>query len=149
MLYFFQVSSEPVSDESRAKRQARSGFRPGIDLDDRYRNVRNRENNWLQDREAMRRGESFTGITGVNNEDIAVQEAMGPIFDRTKEHLGTSDIAVIRMRRIMLDAARALADDGTPPVGLNEPVRYAELHAIERMLPLRESWRDLFSGQPA
>jgi phthalate 4,5-dioxygenase len=149
MLYFFQAGREPVSAESRAKRQTRSGFRPGIDLDDEYRNVRNRANNWMQDREAMRRGESHTGIMGVNNEDIAVQEAMGPIFDRTKEHLGTSDIAVIRMRRIMLDAARALVEEGTTPIGLTEPVPYNALHAIERMLPLDASWRALFREQPA
>jgi len=149
MLYFFQASRAPVSAESRRKRHTRSGFRPGIDLDAEYRNVRNRANNWLQDREAMRRGDSFSGITGVNTEDLAVQEAMGAIYDRSKEHLGTSDVAVIRMRRLMLDAARAFAEEGAVPLGLGEPVRYDELHAIEAMLPLDASWRELFAANPA
>jgi hypothetical protein len=56
---------------------------------------------------------------------------------------------VIRMRRIMLDAARALVEEGTTPIGLTEPVPYNALHAIERMLPLDASWRALFREQPA
>lgn len=149
MLYFFQAGDAPVTAESRLARQTRSGFRPGVDLDPEYRNIRNRSNNWMQDREAMRRGESFSGISGVNTEDLAVQEAMGAIYDRTKEHLGTSDIAVIRYRRLMLDAVRAFTEHDAPPLGLAEPVRYRELAAIERMLPLERSWRELFAEQPA
>ena len=149
MLYFFQAGSAPVSPESRLARQTRSGFRPGVDVDAEYRNIRSRANNWQQDREAMRRGETFSGISGVNTEDQAVQEAMGTIYDRTKEHLGTSDIAVIRYRRLMLDAVRAFTEAGAPPLGLAEPVPYGELAAIERMLPLEDAWQGLFAGQPA
>ncbi len=148
MLYFFQAGPEPVSPESRLARQTRAGFRPGVDVDAEYRNIRNRANNWLQDREAMRQG-SFSGISGVNTEDQAVQEAMGTIYDRTKEHLGTSDIAVIRYRRLMLDAVRAFTEHGAPPLGLAEPVRYRDLAAIEKMLPRERSWRELFAEQPA
>ena len=97
----------------------------------------------------MRRGETFSGISGVNTEDQAVQEAMGTIYDRTKEHLGTSDIAVIRYRRLMLDAVRAFTEHGAPPLGLAEPVRYGDLAAIERMLPVANSWQELFAEQPA
>ena len=140
MFHFIQVQHDaPVDSAARVRRDERSFMRPGIDLDSEYRKVRKRENNWLQDRAAMLAG-SFTGIDGVNNEDIAVQESMGPIFDRSHEHLGVSDTAVIRMRRIMIDGVRRFMD-GAPPVGLAEPVAYETLHAEERMVPKGEPWQ--------
>ena len=150
MFYFFQMSErEPFTDEARSRRHFRSGMQPGIDLDAGFRKIRSRENDWLQDRESMRRGTSFSGVHGVNNEDIAVQESMGPIYDRTKERLGTSDVAVIRMRRLMLDAVQRFERDKAPPLGLAEPVAYPELRAIEQIIPLGARWQDLFEAQPA
>ncbi|MEQ8349632.1 MAG: Rieske 2Fe-2S domain-containing protein [Sneathiellaceae bacterium] len=73
----------------------------------------NRSNDYLLDREAQRRVSS-TGIPGVNNQDRALVETMGPIVDRSKEHLGTTDAAVILARRIMLEHARALAQGQEP-----------------------------------
>ncbi|GAC1319660.1 MAG: Rieske 2Fe-2S domain-containing protein [Chloroflexota bacterium] len=66
-----------------------------------------RENHYFQDR-AMQRNHSFTGIRGVREQDTAVVEGMGAIVDRTKEHLGTSDLAIIGMRRQLLDGAKDL-----------------------------------------
>ncbi|MGA2393651.1 MAG: Rieske 2Fe-2S domain-containing protein [Candidatus Lustribacter sp.] len=140
MFHFVQVQHDaPVDAAARKRREERAAMRPGIDLDSEYHKSRRRANNWLQDRAAMLAG-NFTGIEGVNNEDIAVQESMGAIYDRTKEHLGASDTAVIRMRRIMLDGVRHFMD-GAPPVGLAEPVAYETLHAEERMVPKGESWQ--------
>ena len=52
------------------------------------------------DREAQQRGESFTGIRGIREQDLAVQEDQrGPISDRSREHLGTADLGVIATRR--------------------------------------------------
>ena len=90
----------------------------------------------------MRAADSWTGMVGANLEDIAVEESMGPIYDRTKEHLGTSDVAVIRMRRLMIDAARGL-ENGEPPIGLGEPPDLSRLHAEEGVLPLSEPWEQL------
>ncbi len=134
MFLFTQVKLDgPIDESARAARTKRAAMQIGIDLDSEYRKTRTRANNWLQDREAMAAGD-FTGIKGVNNEDIAVQESMGPVYDRTKEHLGASDTAVIRMRRVMLDGLREFMN-GAPPVGLSEPVAYETLHAEERMIP--------------
>lgn len=147
MFYYFKYRYEtPISAQERKDHEAWSGFRMGIDIvDDRdYRKVQSRANGWLQDRERMRAG-SWTGISGVNMEDLAVEESMGPIFDRTKEHLGTSDVAVIRMRRLLIDSARALAERGEPPIGLREPVRLDRLRAEEAMLPLDQPWEDKLS----
>jgi hypothetical protein len=63
-----------------------------------FRLKKNLANDYLIDREMQKR-ENFTGIVGVNTEDFAVQEGMGPIVDRSKEHLGTTDRAVIALRR--------------------------------------------------
>src|ERR1700682_5991468 len=62
----------------------------------------------------IQRTRNFTGIYGINNQDRAIVESMGPICDRWNEHLGTSDIAVIAMRRRLLNAAQALQRGEAP-----------------------------------
>ncbi len=79
---------------------------PGIDLDAGFNNLRTRENDYGQDRDAMKLGD-FTGISGIPNQDIAMWETMGPIADRTRERLGASDLAVVEFRDLMVEAARA------------------------------------------
>jgi len=140
---------EPFTAEQRVTHAKRSGLLAGHDLGEEGRPIRNRANNWLQDREAMKGG-SFSGITGVNTEDITMQESMGAIYDRSKEHLGTSDVAVIRMRRLMLDSLRAFIADGSTPLGLAEPVQYAKLRAEEAMIPIDAPWQTVgaFAGEP-
>jgi phthalate 4,5-dioxygenase len=147
IFWFFQVSDSTLSEQRRADILAGSRMRPGIDLDDQHRLLGTRDNNWLQDRAAMRRGESHTGIVGVNREDIAVQESMGPILDRSKEHLGVSDTAVIRFRRLMLDAVKAF-EGGAPPPGLSEFGNHANLRADEHMLPIDADWNVTGPGEP-
>jgi phthalate 4,5-dioxygenase oxygenase subunit len=89
----------------------------------------------------MKRGTSFSGIQGVQAEDAIVQESMGPIYDRSKEHLGTSDLAVVRMRRLMLDSVKRF-QKGEKPLGLAQRIDYAKLRAEEGMVALSKSWRD-------
>jgi phthalate 4,5-dioxygenase len=140
IFWFFQVSETPLSAEQRAAILENSQMRPGIDMDDQLILRGNRENNWLQDRAAMRRGESYTGILGVNREDIAVEESMGAYLDRSKEHLGVSDTAIIRFRRMMIDAARRF-EKGEPPLAFGKEIPYADLRAEEKILPIEEDWR--------
>jgi phthalate 4,5-dioxygenase len=73
----------------------------------------NKRNSYGLDR-AAQRTRNFTGIPGINNQDRAIVESMGPICDRENEHLGTADIAVIAMRRRLLDLARSLAAGEAP-----------------------------------
>jgi phthalate 4,5-dioxygenase oxygenase subunit len=87
------------------------GQRVGIDLDNRYRPLRNRDNNFWQDRQAMAAG-NFTGIVGFPNQDLAMWITMGGIADRSHERLGASDMAVVEFRRVMLDAVKAFRDGG-------------------------------------
>ena len=50
-------------------------------------------------------------------------ESPGPIVDRSLEHLGTSDTAIIKMRRLLMDGARALKD-GHPPAAARDGALY-------------------------
>jgi phthalate 4,5-dioxygenase oxygenase subunit len=144
-LFFFRYRFDRAirADES-AVLMARSGYRLGVDVDERtwvHRN--NATNNWNQDREAMRRG-SWSGIDGILAQDNAMAESAGSLYDRSKEHLGTSDVAVIRMRRLMLDAARGL-QTGADPIGMAGMSAIADLRAEEGVLPLTEPWENLLS----
>jgi phthalate 4,5-dioxygenase oxygenase subunit len=69
-----------------------------------WRPVANRSNDYAIDRQAQRTTR-FAGPPGMSAQDAALQESMGEIYDRTREHLGTSDAPLIRMRRRLLDAA--------------------------------------------
>src|SRR5437870_304340 len=66
-------------------------------------------NDYLMDHDAQR-ARRFSGIPSVNLQDKAVLESMGPIVDRTHEHLGTTDTMIIQVRRRLIEAARALRD---------------------------------------
>lgn len=82
----------------------------------------NRGNDYLIDRAAQRRS-SFTGIPSAQLQDIAIQESQGAIVDRAKEHLGTSDAAIIECRRALLQAAKDL-QQGTAPNATGKPEVY-------------------------
>jgi phenylpropionate dioxygenase-like ring-hydroxylating dioxygenase large terminal subunit len=92
----------------------------------RFRMVSDSTNDYRIDRAWQRNGDDYTGIAGIHTQDQAITESMGPIYDRTTEHLGTSDAMVIRTRRRLLEAARALADHGTVPPGVDRPEVYRQ-----------------------
>jgi len=75
------------------------------------------ENDFFFDR-ATQRTKYFSGIPEFWAQDGGVQIGMGPIYDRSREHLGTTDRAIIRTRKRLLDTARALADGGGAPPGV-------------------------------
>lgn len=75
-------------------------------------------NHFLQDRE-MQRTLTFSGIYGVREQDACMTVGMGAIVDRTKEHLGSSDTAVIALRRLLMDQAKALTEGTEPAAAFN------------------------------
>jgi phenylpropionate dioxygenase-like ring-hydroxylating dioxygenase large terminal subunit len=89
----------------------------------RFRLTQHKANDYLLDREAQRTT-SFTGIPGIPQQDQAITESMGPIIDRTHEHLGSSDVMIIRSRRRVIAAARALREAGVTPPGVDRPEVY-------------------------
>jgi phthalate 4,5-dioxygenase oxygenase subunit len=97
------------------------------------------ENDYLLDREAIGRGESYSGLPGLVVEDTVVTETMGPIYDRTQEHLGTGDIMIIRTRQRFIKAAEALRDRGEIPPGVDNPAVYRQ-RTGGVMLPRGVDW---------
>ena len=83
----------------------------------------NKDNDYLIDRAWQASGKSFTGIYGVGVQDCGIQESMGPIADRTIEHLGVSDTAIIKLRKFLLDTL-ADVDAGKTPPGLEAEAAY-------------------------
>ncbi len=118
--------------------------RKGIDLNDDWSPVRTWENRFLQDRNAMKLG-NFTGIQGIPNQDIAMWVTQGPIADRTHDILGASDLAIVEFRRLMVDAARKVAEGGKA-IGTEEPrVPQATIMSKEGVYPKSVDWRTLNS----
>ena len=118
------------------------GAEVGIDIDENYRKFRTAENHYKQDREAMKNG-SFTGIVGIPNQDMAMWESMGPIADRSEDRLGSSDLAIVQFRRIMLTAAKAVAK-GEPAIGTVEPrIPMRDLRSFEGVVEKTVNWRDV------
>ena len=88
-----------------------------------FDNKLNFENDYGIDRE-LQKTASFTGIRGIREQDLAVQEDQwGPITDRSREHLGTTDLAVIAMRRKLLAELEAL-DKGEEPTEVHNGAVY-------------------------
>jgi phthalate 4,5-dioxygenase len=96
--------------EHRMGRGLAEDFIPGT-----FKLKANASNDYFMSRERQKTV-NYTGIAGTNTQDFAVQESMGPIYDRTQEHLGSADTAIIQMRRLLLEAVRDVAD-GRDPIG--------------------------------
>jgi phthalate 4,5-dioxygenase len=114
---------------------------------DAWRPVANRANEYFLEGE-VQRTKPFFGVPGISPQDAAVQERMGPIVDRSIEHLGSSDSAVIRVRRLWLSA---VLDRSVPPLGLAAPESY-RVRATGFVIGQNEDWTtaaaDWVTGQP-
>jgi phenylpropionate dioxygenase-like ring-hydroxylating dioxygenase large terminal subunit len=130
----------PLTADERSQIESWLGIHTEVDHRT-FKPLRNIDNDYLVDRALQRSGRSYTGIRGIREEDLAVQEGMGPIFDRTIEHLGSSDLAVIAMRRRLLDAVRALAERGEAPYELSNADSY-RVRSAALVLPRTVAWNE-------
>src|SRR5260370_4006425 len=112
------------------------GGRPVGRLSGKQERLVEPENDYLMDRD-LQRTTTYTGIPGIQEQDLAMTESMGPIFDRSKEHLGTTDRAIIRVRQLLIKAAQDL-EQGIDPPGLDPSFAYTELRSTEKIIPARE-----------
>jgi nitrite reductase/ring-hydroxylating ferredoxin subunit len=99
------------------------------------------ENDYKIDRDTQRKL-SFTGIEDFVSQDLMVTETMGPIYDRSQEHLGTADKAIITMRQLLLNAAKGLAEGKEPPA-LGADHDYMNIRGAEKILEPGEDWKRL------
>jgi phthalate 4,5-dioxygenase oxygenase subunit len=112
----------------------------GLQTDANFRKLSNADNGYNQDRAAMKHG-NMSGIRGIMVQDHAVGETQGRILDRSKEHLGTSDLAVVAWRRQMLKVARGYRDQGLRPPGTEPGVPFGMIRAEVANYDASETWK--------
>ena len=101
----------PLTNEERTKLS--NGWALVCELGEDYVPVRNVHNDFLIDRDEQKH-RTYTGVTGLAEQDSMIQHSQGPIVDRTKEILTETDVAVTRFRTKVLKAAQDL-DAGQEP----------------------------------
>ncbi len=101
------------------------------------------DDNWGQDRQAMKNGH-FTGFTQMlGTEDFAVIMSMGPIVDRTEEYLGAGDGAVLAVRRCLLKAVRQFQNGETPDFARHDTIDYASTAPKSMVTEPGGDWKSL------
>lgn len=99
------------------------------------------DDNWGQDREAMKNGH-FTGFTQMlGTEDFAVIMSMGPVVDRTKEYLGAGDGAVLAVRRCLGAAVKQFVSGETPQLARHENIDYHSTAPQSMVVASDQDWR--------
>jgi phthalate 4,5-dioxygenase oxygenase subunit len=139
LLFFGNYGEKPMS------RLEVAGVRDGHQPDPRNMVALsgNRRSRWGQDREAMKRGHWSGFCNSALDEDAVVQISMGPITDRTKENLSSSDVAIAQARRLILETIEAAKKGAVPPGSArgSDPVRLP--HPFEAVLDESVSWQEL------
>jgi phenylpropionate dioxygenase-like ring-hydroxylating dioxygenase large terminal subunit len=98
-----------------------------------------RHTRWGQDRSLMQGGHWSGFGRSLLEEDAAVQASMGPLVDRSKENLSSSDVAVVQLRRMLLDAL----DADVPPGSVRTPGGVALRNASEMLVDDGVHWTDV------
>jgi len=142
----------PLRELTRAERDA---MRDGKGIHVKYvpgtfRPLANKDNDYLIDREAQKAGRTFSGVEGIAMQDASLQESMGPVVDRTKENLVSTDNGIIMARHRLVRAVKALADKGTVPPGVeaaHQKVRSAAV-VLPPDVPFTEGAREALIVRP-
>jgi hypothetical protein len=101
--------------------------------------VANKRNDYLIDRAAQKAKKTFSGVFDVGVQDAAIQESMGTIQDRSREHLVSSDNGIVKTRKRLMDAAKAV-ERGLAPPGLDPAAQRAR--AVAMVVPRELSLSD-------
>jgi phenylpropionate dioxygenase-like ring-hydroxylating dioxygenase large terminal subunit len=140
----------PVTDEENANArntyESVGGYVPQTsDPRTRYATVANKHNDYFLDRE-LEKTQLFIGVKSAGNlQDRAMTELMTnedgiePIYDRSKEHLASTDQMVIMARRMLIKAAKALRDEGAVPGNVDNPALDA-VRSTSIILPPGADW---------
>ncbi len=132
------LRDRPVRDDDVHRRK---------DIRPDYLRIRNKENRYLQDREAQK-NVNYTGMgESFLIHDACATETMGSIYDRRKEHLGVSDQALIAVRKLLLKAVKTLQDGKEPPHIVKNPDknRFSHVDSLAEVIPANIHWRKQFS----
>jgi phthalate 4,5-dioxygenase oxygenase subunit len=139
-----RVSAQPVNKDLMRAQRLKEHRLPD------YAPLKNKRNNYGYDPEEQAR-ETYTGMgLDINVHDQWAVESMGPIQDRTQEHLGKTDVGIIRYRR-MLRAAIDRAEAGETQ---DLPLRRTETEAVRGPVSIdaigpTEAWDTLWTEADA
>jgi phthalate 4,5-dioxygenase oxygenase subunit len=101
------------------------------------------KDNWGQNRDIMKRGH-FSGFPQhLGTEDFAMFVSQGPIYDRTTEQLCSADGAVIRLRQLLMRAAKEFAEGKAPTMAHHPDLDYRKIKSVGGVLPAETDWRAL------
>jgi len=143
-LYILNMRKQPFADEERA------ALRSWVEPD--YRRKRNVHNDYRIDRD-LQRTRLYSGIDAVNpaEQDGCATETMGPICDRSQEHLGYSDKTIIALRKMLLNALRDLAQGKAPPHTIRQEAErdFSRLRSVKGILPVGMDWHKILDGLEA
>jgi len=134
----------PITHDYAVEFETKYGRGPDDLIPGTFQLKRNRRNDYLIDR-AVQRTLTFTGIEGINTQDMALQEGMGPIVDRSREHLGTSDRAIIVMRQLLMEAMHAVENGEAPRA--TDPSTYSTIRAVDLTIPRLAEWREALKDE--
>ncbi|HLF76862.1 MAG TPA: Rieske 2Fe-2S domain-containing protein [Dehalococcoidia bacterium] len=145
----FKPNGEPMTTAGEARAAPVTGGRSRdtvwlpntTDWYGRFNLDQNMANDYQIDREAQRTWQSYTGIRGIRQQDMAMTETMGTIYNRSREHLGTTDAFIIRVRRKLIAAAKAHRDQGIIPYQIDHPEVYRQ-RSGEMVLSRSQTWWD-------
>ena len=128
-----------LTDEELAAIRAGKGIHvkyvPGT-----HRPLANKDNDYLMDRAAQKAGKTYSGIEGFAMQDASLQESMGPVVDRTKENLVSTDTGIIMARQRLIRAAKALNDKGVSPPGVDPA--HQRVRSASVILPPDQPFKD-------
>ncbi|NWB91423.1 aromatic ring-hydroxylating dioxygenase subunit alpha [Pseudomonas agarici] len=103
-----------------------------------FRPKANKDNDYLIDRLAQKEGRTYSGVEGIAIQDSSLQESMGPLVDRTKENLVSTDNGIIMARQMLRKAVTALTEKGVQPPGV-DPVHH-RVRSVAVVLPPDEAF---------
>ena len=129
-----------VAANSDQQRNANGNNRPAMSNTMKEREWRP-DNDYKVDRD-LQKDKLYTGITNFVSQDLMVTESIGAIWDRSQERLGTTDKSVIKMRQVLIDAAKNL-EKGIDPPAIDANLPYKSIRSAEKILAPGEDWRIL------
>jgi hypothetical protein len=134
----------PVDQAHRDATETFYGRGPDDMIPGTYRLKKNKANDYMIDRQ-LQKEKVFTGIVGINTQDFALQEGMGHIVDRTREHLGSTDRAIITMRAMLLRAIDTVEKGGEAPGA--DPQTHRGMRPFDNFVKAGEDWRAIFEPE--
>ena len=136
----FAIQYNPDRPFTADERQSISARNMLMNPADPTRRLKRLDNDYLIDRVAQKKT-FMAGIWPIPEQDYAMTESMGPIMDRTKEHLYPADAAIIRLRQMLIRAARNV-EAGQEPPGLDPSIPFEKIRSEEIIIgPEDDPWQ--------